>query len=156
MNVYEAAGYGGYDEYIASRLWLMIRSRVLNASRRCVRCGERATQVHHGNYAKETLLGKDLDSLYPVCRDCHKWAHRADGFSKPLSAARATKRLLDGVKPRAKRVGAKKQRGKKKKQPAVPVPEDQMSRDLARLKEIKAMRARFKPKRSERPSTRER
>jgi hypothetical protein len=35
-------------------------------------CGERATEVHHGAYDKQTMLGATLKHLYSLCRACHQ------------------------------------------------------------------------------------
>ena len=75
-------GFKNYEEYLASRLWETIRdSAFARWGRHCKACGFSATQIHHANYASDTLSGDSTDALWPVCRDCHTKAHdRAGGL----------------------------------------------------------------------------
>lgn len=67
-----AMGYENYSVYLDSPLWRRIRALVLRDGRACFGgCGRMATQVHHGNYSRETLEGHNLTDLYPICGGCH-------------------------------------------------------------------------------------
>ena len=72
--VLERLGYATYVSYLRGRVWRSIRARVLPAP--CVCCGLAATQVHHAAYDAETMRGKSLDALMPVCRRCHRRAEQ--------------------------------------------------------------------------------
>lgn len=66
-------GFRSYKAYLASPEWARIRHRVLlRAKDQCEICRSAvATQVHHKQYDKETLLGKTLKHLIATCDDCH-------------------------------------------------------------------------------------
>lgn len=114
------SGLTEYDIYLASPLWAEIREHKLAAEeRQCFACGKLATQVHHGNYAQETLTGPGdvyiakrtiwtdppagelvresweewmgRVELYAVCEKDHEWAEHFLGEKLPPAAA--TKRL---------------------------------------------------------------
>ena len=71
-------GYSSYAAYLQSDLWRTIRTKILKRDRyKCIRCGQTASQVHHCNYRKSTLLGKVPEALVAVCRDCHRGAEFA-------------------------------------------------------------------------------
>lgn len=57
-KVLRGLGFASYEEYLASPLWAEISRRKLDSEgRRCYACGKTATQVHHGDYDRETLRG---------------------------------------------------------------------------------------------------
>lgn len=67
-------GFNNYEEYLVSDLWLNIRKRVfIRDQGRCVRCGMKATQVHHLSYVTNALTGNDLSLLKSVCQECHHY-----------------------------------------------------------------------------------
>lgn len=70
-------GFSSYSDYLASRLWMTIRWRVmLAADKRCQFCRQRAArQVHHKFYTVNNLMGTNVDGLVAVCARCHKKAH---------------------------------------------------------------------------------
>jgi hypothetical protein len=61
--------------FLKSRKWYQQRDRVLKRDGyRCVKCGARATEVHHKRYAKK--LGTEPDKwLISICRICHEKIH---------------------------------------------------------------------------------
>lgn len=64
----------GYREYLGSPLWHAIRRRILKRDHhRCFRCGDFGREVHHRNYWKKTLDGKDDTALVTLCDDCHEY-----------------------------------------------------------------------------------
>lgn len=66
-------GYASYSCYLKSDLWRSIRDTVLKQSNhRCLLCRKEATEVHHCEYTKAVLLGKDLSRLISICRQCHQ------------------------------------------------------------------------------------
>jgi hypothetical protein len=69
-------GFGSYDEYLASPLWGKVRHAAIIAhGEHCLRCGRKASSVHHGSYSEDAMRGLDLSELMPVCGRCHKLAH---------------------------------------------------------------------------------
>lgn len=81
-------GFRGYGEYLASRIWADIRTRVIErAGGRCRCCGERATQVHHRSYDIDTMRGARPGNLVALCRRCHEAAEFDRGEKVELSAA---------------------------------------------------------------------
>lgn len=82
-----------YAKYLTSSLWQEIRARVLKRDLNlCKRCGDLAEQVHHRNYKKKTMAGKDLKSLWSLCAPCHCFISR-DRKGRRRSA-KETERLL--------------------------------------------------------------
>jgi hypothetical protein len=66
-------GYPTYAHYLQSPIWADIRKRVLDRDcSKCWGCKGVATQVHHGHYGRENLLGLDISDLWSVCRKCHE------------------------------------------------------------------------------------
>jgi hypothetical protein len=41
----------------------------------CLRCGGRATQVHHKKYARTNIGREPIEWLESVCDQCHKSSH---------------------------------------------------------------------------------
>lgn len=81
-------GFDSYKDYLASDCWRSIRSRALKKNGgQCVSCDKKATQVHHGNYERETLAGGCIKHLYPVCRSCHKNAEIGKGGKRSIHEA---------------------------------------------------------------------
>lgn len=70
-------GFATYADYLNSALWKGIRSRVYGTKGRiCIRCkSHRATQIHHAQYDVETLAGRCILHLIPICRSCHEREH---------------------------------------------------------------------------------
>lgn len=66
-------GFNSYASYLASPLWKRIRAEVFKAKgRKCWLCDSAATQVHHRQYNKNTLNGKRIRHLFPLCDECHE------------------------------------------------------------------------------------
>jgi len=90
VNAYEkrdrllrALGYASYGQYLRSTTWENIRETVLRENNYCcVRCGRRATQVHHRHYSRAVLTGQNTRSLIAICYDCHTKAEREEDGSK--------------------------------------------------------------------------
>jgi len=91
-------GYRDYfTEYLDSPLWRKIRSRVLRrAQQLCVRCGDRATEVHHLSYSEAVLKGDDDSQLAAICRSCHEAVER-DGDGKRRTEAEKSKAFFDST-----------------------------------------------------------
>jgi hypothetical protein len=134
-KVLAGLGFASYEDYLASPLWAEIRERKLAAEgRRCFACGKVATQVHHGDYERETLrpifhpLQREYDSwsdwldmadLYAVCEPCHKWAEHFLGEKLPPESAtkrlknrRRKNRLDEKEVPRAARLGRQERKAR--------------------------------------------
>lgn len=72
-------GFANYSAYLASPLWRSIRQQVLADDPVCSVCRTKwATQVHHRQYDKDTLLGKALAQLTPICAACHHTSEVGD------------------------------------------------------------------------------
>lgn len=91
-RILKQMGFRSYEHYIKSPLWGSIRTQQLREHPFCWACGNRAEQVHHGNYDRQTLEGKNRKALYSVCEPCHEHAELAPGEGK-VSPQRATARL---------------------------------------------------------------
>jgi 5-methylcytosine-specific restriction endonuclease McrA len=64
------------NEYLKSDAWQRKRYVVFKRDNwRCVYCGERATQVHHKQYAKRNIGNEPIDWLVSVCDRCHNSIH---------------------------------------------------------------------------------
>lgn len=65
-------GFATYQDYLNSDLWKEIRERVFALKgRECFLCSKLATQAHHNRYNLNTLRGKRLKHIFPVCGQCH-------------------------------------------------------------------------------------
>ena len=95
-------GFESYELYLASAQWEEIRARVFKfKGKSCIRCGEFATQVHHGTYDYKTMSGASITRLWPVCGDCHVWAEfTLGGLKKWLSRPekKSVKKYLNSEK----------------------------------------------------------
>lgn len=103
-------GFASYGDYLKSDLWASIRKRVWMRYKRCATCHRRAKHIHHADYFRDTLDGSRIESLVPVCRDCH---HRiefyADGLKRSVSEASrmlqemlADRQITDSPPPKLK------------------------------------------------------
>lgn len=92
-------GFPSYDIYLKSERWEKIRKKVFaTKGHHCTRCGKDvAFQIHHSSYDKDTLLGKSLDHLWPICGRCHQYIERDwRGRKKSLSDANSSLGLTRG------------------------------------------------------------
>lgn len=91
-------GYISYSAYLRSFLWSEIRKDVLRRNGKCRVCGKKATQVHHADYELETLRGDGIaaESLWPVCKRCHKGAEFKAG--RKLGPTEATRRMKKRIR----------------------------------------------------------
>jgi hypothetical protein len=113
-DVLKRLGYGSYEEYLASPLWISIRRRAFDKhGRRCVGCKRAATCIHHCSYDEKTLLGESLDRLLPLCGSCHERIEFSKhGRKRSLADANAELAvLINGRKPKH----ARKKKAKKRK-----------------------------------------
>lgn len=66
-------GFQNYNEYLNSDLWRNIRFAAYQLhGKLCLICKNSATCIHHLDYALDTLKGTNLNSLIPLCADCHE------------------------------------------------------------------------------------
>lgn len=71
-SILSRLGYGDYDSYRGSPVWRRTRRRILRRDGHiCVRCGEKATEVHHQVYTEAVLKGEDDSRLVSLCAACH-------------------------------------------------------------------------------------
>ena len=64
------------ENVLTSALWKRKRWLVLKRDRRrCVYCGQPATQVHHKKYAKVNIGREPIEWLVSVCPRCHEERH---------------------------------------------------------------------------------
>ena len=62
--------------YLKSDAWRRKRYVVLRRDEwTCVRCGNRANQVHHKRYLGRNLGKEPIDWLISVCHSCHNYYH---------------------------------------------------------------------------------
>ena len=108
-NLIQKMGFDDYADYLRSHLWAGIRAKVLALENRCRICKDWATCVHHTNYEKDTLTGKNLSGLVPLCFSCHQAGEiDASGNKVDLATANANLELLKKAKQRSKqKAGAK-------------------------------------------------
>lgn len=75
-QVYLFDKYPDYRAYLGGPEWAELRERVFKKKWKfCYACGKPASQVHHRNYKRNTMRGRRLRDLLPLCRGCHHWAH---------------------------------------------------------------------------------
>jgi hypothetical protein len=85
--------YADYDDYLKSSLWRKIKRRILKRDGNlCLRCGGKATIVHHRSYADAVMAGNDDDKLASICDGCHNFIHFDDAGTK--RSEDETERLL--------------------------------------------------------------
>ena len=103
-------GFANYKAYLASPKWALIRFRAwLTHGRICRICKAPADVLHHIGYNRDTLEGRNLDSLVPLCNGCHL-AVEFDGRGNKrtfVSAHTTYVKLLKGSK-----ASSRKKRGK--------------------------------------------
>ena len=64
-----------YAEYLKSDEWKERRKMLMEeADWTCMKCGEKATQLHHVSYEN---IGEEelIDDVIAVCKDCHDEIH---------------------------------------------------------------------------------
>ena len=67
-----------YRKYLQSERWARKQRKVLKRDgHKCVHCGERASQVHHTQYA-EKIGTEPIDWLETICSECHRRRHGKD------------------------------------------------------------------------------
>jgi hypothetical protein len=81
-------GFPSYKAYLKSDLWYSIRKTLFSAKgHNCHLCQKYASQVHHSAYDRDTLRGKCLDHLHPICRKCHKAIEFPFGYKGSIQTA---------------------------------------------------------------------
>jgi hypothetical protein len=106
-------GYRTYRDYLQSDLWKSIRDKVLAKYRhRCIKCGGQASQVHHRSYHIDVLMGHDIRSLVPMCRNCHEGIEFGRDGSK-LNIGDANRELKAQLLPKWNALQQKKKSQKK-------------------------------------------
>jgi 5-methylcytosine-specific restriction endonuclease McrA len=72
-KIIKSLGHADYKDYLQSERWLNIRERVLARDKiKCRSCGAMGMQAHHISYDEDTMLGKNIDKIVCLCRDCHR------------------------------------------------------------------------------------
>lgn len=69
---WKSLGFDSYSAYLASPLWKQIKIKVWAKYGRLCFCGNSATEIHHRNYSLDTMKGKNLAGLIPICNVCHQ------------------------------------------------------------------------------------
>ncbi len=88
-------GFASYGDYLKSPLWKVIREAKLAVDERCECCGDKAQQVHHLEYKRTVLTGKERHKLVSVCEPCHV---------KIEFTSEGQKRSFEGTLKKAKRM----------------------------------------------------
>lgn len=64
----------GYEMYLKSRHWLMLRNAIITHDTVCAICGEKKPlQLHHKTYKR--IGNESANDLLPLCEECHKLVH---------------------------------------------------------------------------------
>lgn len=110
-TILQRLGFGDYQSsYLASALWQRIRRRILKRDNHaCVRCSEKATQVHHLTYTEPVLKGEDDSQLVSVCAECHDRIE-FDGDRNPRTDSEKQRVLEDRDGARQEKVAAEQER----------------------------------------------
>jgi hypothetical protein len=100
-------GWGSYGMYLRSRLWSSIRRMVYRLKgKSCCKCGAPASALHHQSYDLDTLAGRCVRHIYPICSGCHKKVEfDEDGDKRDFKSARATFRAMPGRRPVVRKRG---------------------------------------------------
>jgi 5-methylcytosine-specific restriction endonuclease McrA len=89
-------GYRDYESYLSSPPWRRIHCRILKRDERlCVRCGDKATQVHHKSYTEPVLRGEDDSQLVSICEPCHNKVELTDTSPQVRRTEAEKRRVLE-------------------------------------------------------------
>lgn len=103
-----------YKEYLKSELWKTIKKKVINSNNgKCKYCDRKSTQVHHTSYDFDTMSGKNLRYLHPVCSACHKTGYKKQKAVKPTGECvcpRCHKNTLTTEESVLNKLGTKEQK----------------------------------------------
>jgi 5-methylcytosine-specific restriction endonuclease McrA len=78
--ILELFGHQKYFDYKHSLVFSKIRKAVLSRDGgACGICGNPASQIHHFQYDRATMLGETLDHLISLCGSCHHDVEFKDG-----------------------------------------------------------------------------
>jgi hypothetical protein len=72
-------GFKSYGAYIRSALHGAIKASAFAKSRKCVKCGAKATWTHFSVHSLETLKGDKPEAVHPVCVGCMNQARFVPG-----------------------------------------------------------------------------
>ena len=100
-------GFLSYEAYLQSQLWADIRIAAYQLhGHNCLICKKRADVVHHLDYSLQTMKGFKLNSLVPICEECHKKVEFDGERKRPVHEARqVTLSLLPRKTTKKKCVG---------------------------------------------------
>lgn len=112
-RILQELGYSNYREYRDSDLWRRaIRPEVIKESGgKCCVCGSSDNlQVHHMDYNRDNLSGKDTNSMVSLCNKCHiKIEFKFKGSERiKLSLEQANSRLRNLIKKKSNKHRHKK------------------------------------------------
>lgn len=100
-----------YEDYLKSQVWQKICKEVLeNNSWQCKYCEKKTSRVYHESYDLDTMSGRNLRYLIPVCWSCHKAGNKKGGAVKPVDTnccPRCKKRTLTKEEKHLNIMGAK-------------------------------------------------
>lgn len=76
-------GFSNYSEYLNSELWKIVRRMAFSRkkNKKCKVCGQPTEVLHHTRYDVNTLRGRSLQNLMPLCRKHHEMIEK-DGERK--------------------------------------------------------------------------
>ena len=87
----EKMGVASYEEYLKSETWDEIKRQVFAAKGYgCSCCRKFAKEIHHQSYDLETMQGRTLAFLWPVCRQCHRKTHFRGDVQRGSADSRKT------------------------------------------------------------------
>ena len=92
----------GYANYLKSRHWALMRSRIIQNHPYCEMCksADKPLQVHHLSYKR---LGKEKDSdLTALCDECHVAVHQIEKTDAVKLLRSKSKKQSDKLKPKRK------------------------------------------------------
>ena len=70
-----------YRTYLKSDAWKRKRYVVLKRDNwKCVKCGQKATEVHHKRYLKYKIGKEPIKWLVSLCAPCHRKEHNNSWF----------------------------------------------------------------------------
>ena len=137
-------GFSSYSDYLASDLWREIKREVLAIWKKCRCCGKDAALVHHANYQRDVLDGRNKRFLVSICDACHEHIEFEDG--KKVSVKAANGRMMNLASSNGWPLGQIIFNPKKPKQPKRPPnhryrsPQRPIDPELQRIKEAEEQR----------------
>lgn len=72
-------------------MWTLVKGMAFDThGRLCFKCGAQASEIHHSSYDIDTLIGKNLEFLHPVCCQCHDGAENDENGKRHFKDANAS------------------------------------------------------------------